>query len=79
MDPKAVTWEGAMPAITWQGDIAGNSDPNHRYILLPVSSQFLRPTTTAYLVCTDYYWRTKKFSRINQKLKLRTKKSAKNA
>ena len=30
MDPKAVTWEGAMPAITWQGNIAGDNNPNHR-------------------------------------------------
>ena len=43
MDPRAVTWEGAMPAITWQGDIAGNINPNHKYILLPFSHQFLRP------------------------------------
>ena len=34
MEPKAVTWEGAVPAITWQDNTASDNNPDHRYILL---------------------------------------------
>ena len=27
---RAITWEGAMPAITWQSATADNSGPAHR-------------------------------------------------
>ena len=44
MEQKAVTWEGAVPAITWQDSAANNHNPDHRYTLLtPILSKFLGP------------------------------------
>ena len=34
MEHKAVTWEGAVPAIPWQDSTASNYNPDHRYTLL---------------------------------------------
>ena len=34
MEHKAVTWEGAVPAITWQDSTASDYNPDHRYTLL---------------------------------------------
>ena len=44
MEQKAVTWEGAVPAITWQDSTANNYNPDHRYTLLtPIPPKFLGP------------------------------------
>ena len=44
MEQKAVTWEGAVPAITWQDSAANNHNPDHRYTLLtPILPKFLGP------------------------------------
>ena len=44
MEQKAVTWEGAVPAITWQDSAANNYNPDHRYTLLtPILPKFLGP------------------------------------
>ena len=41
MEQKAVTWEGAVPAITWQDSTANNYNPDHRYTLLtPILPKF---------------------------------------
>ena len=41
MEQKAVTWEGAVPAITWQDSTANNYNPDHRYTLLtPIPPNF---------------------------------------
>ena len=39
MEQKAVTWEGAVPAITWQDSTANNHNPDHRYTLLTPTHQ----------------------------------------
>ena len=52
MDPKAVTWEGAVPAITWQDNTASDDNPDHRYILLtllPPKFLGLRDNYTSWL------------------------------
>ena len=51
MDPMAVTWEGAMPAITWQGNTAGDNNPNHRYILSTLFPPNLSDREDNYISC----------------------------
>ena len=55
MEHKAVTWEGAVPAITWQDSTASNYNPDHRYILLTLLPTKISRTekTTTHPGCTE--------------------------
>ena len=58
MEQKAVTWEGAVPAITWQDSTANNYNPDHRYALLtPLPPTFSEREDDTHPGCTKNFYK----------------------